>query len=258
VSVVIPALNEAESLQHVLERIPAGVDEVLLVDGRSKDETREVARRVRPGIVVVEQPGFGKGDALRAGFSAATGDIVVALDADGSTDPAEIPAFVGALCAGADFAKGSRFLHGAGTNDMPLHRRLGNRGFVVLVRVLFGGRYSDLCYGYNAFWRDVLPKLGLDRDGFEIEALMNIRALKAGLKVVEVASFESSRLRGIPKLRTFRDGWRVLMTILDEQRRTHESTSEPESASFAESREANRERTSDAAPAEARSEDVRP
>jgi glycosyltransferase involved in cell wall biosynthesis len=88
---------------------------------------------------------------------------VVMLDADGSTDPAEISAFVGVLLAGADFAKGSRFLQGGDTADMPLYRRLGDWGFTVLVRLLFGGRYSDLCYGYNAFWSRVLAQLNLAR-----------------------------------------------------------------------------------------------
>src|SRR5207245_2960959 len=127
-----------------------------------------LARRLRPGLRTVLQDGIGKGNALKAGVAAATGDIVVLLDADGSTDPAEIPAFVGALLAGADFAKGSRFLQGGGTDDMSLHRRLGNRAFVILVRLLFGSRYSDLCYGYNAFWTDSLARLGMDAPGFEI------------------------------------------------------------------------------------------
>jgi glycosyltransferase involved in cell wall biosynthesis len=163
------------------------------------------------------QQGRGKGDALRAGFAAATGDIIVMLDADGSTDPAEIPSFVGVLLAGADFAKGSRFLHGAGTTDMPFYRKLGNAGFVLLVRLLFGGRYTDLCYGYNAFWSDVVPELQLDGDGFEIETMMNIRALRAGLNVVEVASCEGRRVHGIGRLRTIPDGWRVLRTIQRER-----------------------------------------
>ena len=115
------------------------------------------------------------------------------LDADGSTDPREIPAFVGALIAGADFVKGSRFIQGGGTADMPLYRKLGNFGFVSGVRLLFGGSYTDLCYGYNAFWRRVLPTLALNGDGFEIETQMNVRALKDGLKVAEVPSFESRR-----------------------------------------------------------------
>jgi glycosyltransferase involved in cell wall biosynthesis len=216
ISVVIPALNEAENLPHVLPLIPKWVDEVLLVDGHSTDDTVATARRLWPEIKVVVQQGRGKGAALRSGFAVATGDIIVMLDADGSTDPRDIPAFVGALLAGADFAKGSRFLQGGGTADMPLYRKLGNWGFVLGVRILFGGNYSDLCYGYNAFWQRVLPDLHLDGDGFEIETMMNVRALHAGLKVVEIPSFEFSRVAGIGRLRTIPDGWRVLKTILHE------------------------------------------
>lgn len=217
VSVVIPALNEAQNLSHVLPRIPEDVSEVILVDGHSTDDTVAVARKLWPSIRVVQQAGKGKGDALRCGFAAATGDIIVMLDADGSTDPGEIPLFVGALIVGADFVKGSRFLQGGGTADMPFHRKLGNWGFVFLVRNFFGGSYSDLCYGYNAFWRRVLPDLALDCDGFEVETMMNIRALRAGLKVAEVPSFEANRVYGVGRLQTFPDGWRVLKTIFKER-----------------------------------------
>ncbi len=216
VSVVIPALNEAQNLPAVLPRIPSWVNEVLLVDGHSTDDTVAVARSLRPDIRIIQQEGKGKGAALRTGFNAASGDIIVMLDADGSTDPVEIPAFIGALLAGADFAKGSRFLQGAGTADMPLHRRLGNWCFVLCVRVLFGGSYSDLCYGYNAFWKHVIDQLDLDGDGFEIETMMNVRALRAGFKVAEVPSFEDKRHYGEGRLRTFPDGWRVLKTIFRE------------------------------------------
>ncbi len=216
VSIVVPALNEAENLPHVLPKIPAWVHEVLLVDGHSTDDTVKVALALRPNIRIISQEGRGKGEALRSGFKAATGDIIVTLDADGSTDPNEIPAFVGTLLAGADFAKGSRFLQGAGTADMPGYRKFGNWVFVTLVRLFFGGEYSDLCYGYNAFWRDVLPRLALDGDGFEIETIMNVRALRAGLKISEVPSFESKRMYGTGRLQTIPDGWRVLKTILHE------------------------------------------
>jgi len=216
VSVVIPALNEAENLRHVLPRLPDLVDEIILVDGNSSDGTVDVARELRPDVVAVTQRGRGKGAALRTGFEVATGDIIVMLDADGSTDPAEIPAFVAALLGGADFAKGSRFLPGGGTEDMPLYRKLGNWGFVLSVRLLFGGSYTDLCYGYNAFWRNALPDLSLDGDGFEIETMMNVRALRARLTIAEVPSFESARIFGVSRLRTVPDGWRVLKTILRE------------------------------------------
>ncbi|HLT17853.1 MAG TPA: glycosyltransferase family 2 protein [Thermomicrobiales bacterium] len=229
VSVVIPALNEAENLPHVLPRIPPGVHEVILVDGNSTDGTPDIARQLLPSIRIVQQKGRGKGDALCTGFAAATGDAIVMLDADGSTDPAEIPRFIGTLLAGADYAKGSRFLHGGGTSDMPLYRKLGNWSFVMAVRAFFGGRYSDLCYGYNAFWKSAIQRLQLDGEGFEIETMMNVRALRAGLRVVEVPSFEDKRIYGSSRLRTIPDGWRVLKTIWRE-RWFRSATAEPAGA----------------------------
>jgi glycosyltransferase involved in cell wall biosynthesis len=217
ISVVIPALNEAKNLPYVLPRIPPYVHEVILVDGYSTDDTIEIAQALLPTVRVVYQEGRGKGAALRTGFAAATGDVIVMLDADGSTDPAEIPAFVGALCAGFDFAKGSRFLQGGGTADMPRIRQLGNQSFVRLVHLFFGGRYSDLCYGYNAFWKRVLPMLELDCDGFEVETLMNVRALRANLKIIEVPSFEAKRVYGEGRLKAIPDGWRVIKTIFRER-----------------------------------------
>jgi glycosyltransferase involved in cell wall biosynthesis len=220
VSVVIPALNEARNLRYVLPLIPSLVHEIILVDGESTDGTPEVARSLRPEIVIVSQEGQGKGSALRTGLSAATGDIVVMLDADGSTDPREIPLFVDALLAGADFVKGSRFIPGGGTADMPLYRKLGNAAFVRTVRLLFGGRFTDLCYGYNACWTRALPSLRLDATGFEIETQMSLRALWVGLRVAEVPSFEAARVHGSSNLRTFQDGWRVTRQIWDERFRS--------------------------------------
>lgn len=216
VSVIVPTLNEVRNIPQVISAIPTMVDEVVLVDGLSTDGTVELARQLRSDIVVVNQKGKGKGDALRAGFAAATGDIIVMIDADGSTDPREIPNYVGALLSGADFAKGSRFLQGGGTSDMEWFRYLGNQSFVWMVRILFGGKYTDLCYGYNAFWARTLPMLDLDGDGFEIETMMNVRALQAGLKITEVPSFENRRFQGYSNLQTFPDGFRVLKTIFKE------------------------------------------
>ena len=216
VSVVIPARNEAKNLPHVLPRIPNWVHEVVLVDGNSTDGTSEVARRLYPKVRLVQQTGRGKGDALRAGFAVATGEIIVMLDADGSTDPNEMGKFVRELRDGADFVKGSRFIQGGGTSDMSGHRNWGNWVLTRIVRVMFGGHFSDLCYGYNAFWARILPVLNLDSDGFEIETQMNVRALQAGLNIVEVRSFEAERVHGTSNLNAWRDGWRVLGTIVKE------------------------------------------
>ncbi len=220
VSVVVPTLNEVDNVVLVLPRIPWWVDEVVLVDGGSTDGTVDAALAVRPDLHVVIDERPGKGAALRTGWNNARGDIVVTIDADGSTDPAEIPSFIGPLLAGADMVKGSRFVHGAGSADIDLLRRLGNKALTRLTRLLYGGRFTDLCYGYNAFWRRVTPVFDAAGDGFEIETLMNVRALRHHLKVVEVASFEAERIHGQSNLRTFSDGWRVLCTILRERFRT--------------------------------------
>jgi glycosyltransferase involved in cell wall biosynthesis len=217
VSFVVPTLNEAKNLPHLLPRIPAWAHEVVVVDGRSSDDTVAVARRLRPDVKIVMEPRRGKGAALRAGFAAATGDIIVMIDADGSMLPEEAIVFVGALMAGADMVKGSRFLQGAGTDDMSLFRMLGNWGLTQIVRVLYGGGFSDLCYGYMAFWRKHVDTLKCDADGFEIETLINVRALKNHLNIVEVPSFEASRISGESNLHAIRDGWRVLKTILRER-----------------------------------------
>ena len=213
VSVVIPALNEAENLPHVFPRLPDGLHEVIIVDGRSTDGTIEVARRLRPDVRIVLQDGKGKGNALAAGFAAATGDIFVMLDADGSTDAAEIPRFVSALCNGADFVKGSRFAQGGASSDITFTRRLGNRGLNALVNALYGTSYTDLCYGYNAFWARCLPYMRVDCDGFEVETLINVRIAKGGLVIHEVPSYERDRIHGTSNLHAVRDGSRVLRTI---------------------------------------------
>jgi glycosyltransferase involved in cell wall biosynthesis len=217
VSLIVPALNEAENLPHVLPFVPAWIAEVILVDGGSTDGTREVARSLRPDLIVLEQDCPGKGAGLLAGFAAAAGDIVVTLDGDGSMDLGEIGHFVESLLAGADFAKGSRFLPGSGSDDFSLLRAAGNFVLMWLARRLFHGKLSDPNYGYNALWKRVLPELALDGQGFEIEMLMNIRAVRAGLNVVEIPCYERKRIYGRSKLHAGRDGWRVLRTILRER-----------------------------------------
>lgn len=216
---VIPALNEAGAIGWVLERIPDWVSEVILVDGRSADATEIVARDLVPDLAVVHQPQRGKGAALRAGFAAARGEIIVMLDADGSTNPAELGRFVRALQEGAEFVKGSRHLPAGGSEDLTRLRSCGNRTLVRLVNVMYGCEFTDLCYGYCAFWRRDLPLLALTADGFEIETELVLRAVKAGLKMAEVPSVELPRRAGSSNLNAFRDGRRVLRTIAAERPR---------------------------------------
>jgi hypothetical protein len=222
VSVVVPAMNEGQNIGHVLAQLPEDLHEVILVDGHSTDNTIEAARAAYPSIKVRSQSGRGKGDAFRTAFAAVTGNLVVMLDADGSADPAEIPRFVEALEAGADFAKGSRYLKGGGSADITILRRLGNTCLSGSANLLHGTHFTDLCYGYNAFWTRCLPFISLDVPGFEVETLINLRIAAAGMKITEVPSYELERIHGESNLNTFRDGFRVLGTILREarQRRT--------------------------------------
>jgi glycosyltransferase involved in cell wall biosynthesis len=218
VSAIIPTLNEAANLPQVFERLPfAELFELIIVDGHSSDDTIKVARELFPSVRIVLQDGAGKGNALACGFAAARGDIIVMLDADGSTDPAEISAYLDPLFDGADFAKGSRFMPGGGSADITPVRKLGNRFLNGIVNTLFGTAYTDLCYGYNAFWADVLPAINVTCAGFEVETLINVRIAKAGLTVAEVPSMEHDRIHGVSKLHPVRDGLRVLRTILSER-----------------------------------------
>jgi glycosyltransferase involved in cell wall biosynthesis len=244
VTVVVPAMNEAENLPWVLPRIDPAY-EVVLVDGGSKDATVEVFRSLRPDAVVVTQRHPGKGAALAEGMLAASGEFVVMIDADGSMDPAEIPAFVGILQSGADVVKGSRYSPGAGSEDITVIRSLGNKALSIAANVLYRQHWSELCYGYAAFRRDAFDRIELASiaegtdpgpfpslwtkrlsgsrpvrygHGFEIEAILFCRSSRAGLRVCEAPSFERDRLHGSSNLATFRDGTRVLGAMLWERR----------------------------------------
>ena len=225
VTILVPARNEARNLELILPSLPE-VHEVIVVDGHSVDDSEAVVRRVMPQARFIQQTRKGKGNALAVGFAAATGDIVVMFDADGSADATEIPAYVSTLLAGADFAKGSRVLGDGGSEDITWLRDAGNRALTAVTNVLFRTHYTDLCYGYNAFWRDVLPALALPDptatepqwgDGFEVETMINTRVAAANLQIHEVPSVELARIHGESNLNTFRDGSRVLRTILTER-----------------------------------------
>jgi glycosyltransferase involved in cell wall biosynthesis len=216
VTVLICTLNEGKNLPHVLPKIPGWVDEILIVDGHSTDKTVEVAKKIQPEIKVLYQPGKGKGDALKYGVEHASGEIIVTLDADGEIDPEDIPKFVVPLLNGYDFVKGSRLAHGRPVN-MSWHRWIGNKVLAVTSNFLHYTKYTDICSGYNAFWKSAFLHLKLVHNGFEMEQEMNVRIKKAGLKVVEVPYQDKGRLGGTSKAQDLKQGLKDLIVIIRER-----------------------------------------
>ncbi len=217
VTVIIPTLNEAENIAGVIEELNnMGYYNLLVVDARSTDKTVEIAEKM--GANIIFQSGNGKGNALREAFAHrfVNGDAIVIMDADGSMHPKEIPSFLKALESGADLVKGSRFKAHGHSRDFTALRKIGNQIMIFLVNQMHSTHYSDLCYGFAAFKSKALRKLypNLKSKNFEFETEVFIKAKKLGLKVVEVPSVEYARKSGRSKLNIFKDGLRILITII--------------------------------------------
>ena len=209
--------NEEENLIHILPRIPEWVDEILIIDGHSDDKTVGVAKELCPRAKVLQQFHDGKGEALRYGIEQASGDIVVTLDADGSTNPEDMIDFITPLKNGYDYAKGSRFLKMI-PHKKPLHRIIGNWIITMTFDVLFFRRYTDFCCGYNAFWKSSINRVNLvSFSYFADEPLINCRVRKSGLKVIEVACIDEGRIGGESKSPSWRQGFGAIKTILRER-----------------------------------------
>ena len=215
VSVVIPTLNEEKNIAKVIHGIRKNLRskryEILIVDGHSSDNTVGIAKKLGARVIYDSK---GKGSALRKGFRAAKGSIIVSMDADLSNEPKELNLLVESIRIGYDVCMGSRFMVGGGSDDISGIRVFGNKFFVSIVNLFFGSKYSDMCYGYRSFRKSIINRLGLEEDGFGIETEININAMKAHLKVIEIPSTEKRREAGEAKLRTFSDGYMILKTIV--------------------------------------------
>lgn len=212
-SVVIPTLNEAANLEFILPQLTR-FHQVIIVDGLSSDGTPDVVARLRPDATILTRPPVGKGDALRAGFAAATGDVIVMMDADGSMDPREVDAFVALIDLGYDLVKGSRAVCGGGSHDLTMIRALGNKALCWLGNRLFRTSWTDLCYSYIALRRSCVLQLALTGTGFEIETQILANAALANLRIAELPSVEMPRRFGDSHLNAPRDGLRVLWAMI--------------------------------------------
>jgi glycosyltransferase involved in cell wall biosynthesis len=220
VTIVMPCLNEAESLAPCIEKAKAAIEsagvkgEVLIADNGSTDGSVELAESLGARVVHVKNKGYGS--ALQGGFAAARGKYILMGDADGSYDFGHLQRFLDKLDAGADLVMGNRFAGGIAPGAMPpLHQYFGNPGLSWLGRLFFHAPVGDFYCGLRAFRRDALPKLGLQSPGMELGVEMVAKAALYDLKVDEVPTTLSPDLRSRPPhLRTWRDGWRTLRFFL--------------------------------------------
>ena len=220
VSLVVPVYNnETRGLEYLLESIPPTVCEVILViSGRLTEDIAFAAEQLFPSVRIIQQTGKSKDEALKAGFARCTGDIITMLAADGTTNPNEIPRFIEALQAGNDFAKGSRFIKGGRSNDRNIIGFLGSYGLSRLVKFLFRTEISDLCYGYNAFWKEFLDYVEINPDDLfgdsKFKTSLSLRLLNGTMKVTEVPSVERPSVDKQNEQPSFRDAWQMLKALV--------------------------------------------
>ncbi len=215
VSIVIPARNEEKNLPELLGKIRdlyGNKYELIVVDDGSKDNTYNIAKKYADKIIRNERNG-GKGFALRRGFEAAAGDIIVDMDADLSHKPEDIPALLKPLeSKSVGMVIASRSL--GGSEEYTFFRVFGNILITGLCNLWLGTKVFDSINGFRAFRKEIAK--GLKCNGFEIEIELDAHALKKGYKIVEVASQEKARLKGKANSRAIRDGWRFMQQILIE------------------------------------------
>ena len=215
VSVILPAYNEEGTIAAVVSgcraALPAG--ELLVIDDGSRDAT--AARAEAAGATVLRiEPNRGKGNVMRVGIERATREVLVFLDADGQDDPAEIPALLAALDAGADLVVGSRFLGHFDPGAISTINRYGTLMINGVVNVLFGVHLTDTQAGFRAVRRSLLARLTLQAQRYDIETDLLLQAVKAGGRVVEIPVRRAMRRHGASGLNRWIDGCRILVRIL--------------------------------------------
>lgn len=220
ISIVMPCLNEANSLAHCIEQAKIFFEryrvkgEIIVADNGSTDGSIEIATRLGAKVVAIQQRGYGS--ALKGGIAESKGCYIIMGDSDASYDFSDLSAFIEKLRAGYDLVMGNRFWGGIKPNAMPpLHRYLGNPVLSFIGRVLFATPVRDFHCGLRGFSRAAVMKMNLQSPGMEFASEMVVKASLLKMKVTEVPTTLSPDMRNRRShLRTWRDGWRHLQFIL--------------------------------------------
>lgn len=211
-SVIIPSLNEAESIKSVIDEIPRElVNEIIVVDGNSNDGTEKIVMTI-PDVTLINQKSVGFGSAIREGIKRATGDVIIILNADGSHNPSEIKGLLDKIDQGFDYVMAERYSKNAHSEDDTVLRRFGNKIITGIINILYHKSISDSLYLFTAIRKSKLDAILLNKDGFEFCVEVIIKAIKNDLKMAEVPSHERKRIAGKSKVRPF---WHGLIIIIE-------------------------------------------
>ena len=216
ISIIIPTKNEEETIGEIIDAVKPHGDEIMVVDGKSRDRTREIALAKNTKIVI--DSGQGKGAAIRAGIKEAQGDIIVFIDADGSHDAADIPRLVEPIIEEeADMVIGSRMRGGSDELHGTLKEmiRLWGSGVITLaINWRFGKNITDYQNGFRALRTSMARALTLKEKHTTIEQEMSIDCIKKGYRIIEVPTHEYRRRGGVSKVNTLRHGPRYVYSLI--------------------------------------------
>lgn len=216
VTLIAATWNELEAASVVLPKIDRSVvDEIIVVDGGSTDGTVEFCES--QGYAVFLQKRRGYGAAIQEAIERSTGDLIIEFQPDGNSLPEKVPEIVAKLKEGYDFVVGSRYIGGARSYDDDLLTMVGNRIFTLLTNLLFWSSYSDVLIGFRGFRRSAYDKLQMTADGLEWSIQMPIQFAKHDMKAIDIPADEPKRLGGVRKMRPFRTGLRILVTLIKER-----------------------------------------
>lgn len=212
VSLVIATFNEEESIKYVLDELSQyGLGEIIIVDGNSSDNTKEIVETY--GIKFIIQSKKGWGSAVKEGIGLSTLPFVTYMDGDGSYNPKALQEMRNLIDTN-DAVFCSRYKDGAKSPDDTFIRAMGNRIFTMIVKRLFGPKITDSLFFYPMFKKNILENLDLDSDDFTLCLELPVKVHQMRLKYVEILSEERERYAGVTKVNALTDGFKILLGIL--------------------------------------------